>query len=530
MLPTQPPAVTSPPSTSTAATGSSAASSRYEQALAQASLKRAYEAIKTKFGPQRIAIVVVSNVPGPPAEADYYLERKLFKAAWFDYAAGQERARQQTEANREAAKQQALAQHERTWGGFGPMTVWYHYKPVQSDVPYPEVQGGQYGADQFVYYVGPVLDLNAFAGRIKVGDITSIDPNTRTVNLKSFIPTPIPDVDQEEMYIQHGKENVLTVEINNAEGEPDRVAWYIESQVREAQKDAPLMMVGPKAKGTGQYLLLVAPVKDLDGFAARIRWGSIAGLDPVNRKLIVTAKLPADLPPRPSPAELVEKHRQEIMGDESPKDGESEIDWALRVLKKGDQPHTAGKVLKVLASLKVDEARREEVGEALVAFGRQSQWAWHVSDDLIKAMEVWSTAETTRFLIRQLAEPTWKKKDILYVLSKNPSEEAARAVAQLMTDPTCALDASAALREMGPVAEETVLKLAQDRFPSMRVEAYDILRTIGTEKGLAKLKGFVAKEKDRDAREALRSAIADLEQRLGQGGSDNNSSNPFKKK
>lgn len=161
---------------------------------------------------------------------------------------------------------------------------------------------------------------------------------------------------------------------------------------------------------------------------------------------------------RPSPAELAEKHRQEIIGDESSKDGESELDWAWRVLKKGDQPHTAGKVLKALASLKVDETRREEVGEVLVAFGRQSQRAWHLCDDLIKAMEVWSTAETSRFLIRQLAEPSWKKKDLLYALAKNPSEEAARAVALLMTDPQCALDVSAALREMGPVAEKTVLK------------------------------------------------------------------------
>jgi hypothetical protein len=537
-LPGQPPQAStaaSPaagPAAAANSTGSTANRTQYEQSLAQASLEKAYEEIKRKFGPQRTAIVVVNNVPGPVAEADHYLERKIFKAAWSDYADGQERARQETEANREAAKQKALAEHEKQWGGFGPMTVWYRYQPVHSDVPYPEVRGGQFTTGQHVYYVGPVLDVAAFAGRIKVGDITGIDLNSRTVTIQSFVPTPIPDVDEEELYIQHGKESVLTVEVTGAEGEPDRVTFFLENQIREMEGGKTFTVVGPRSKGPGRYRLVVAPVKDIEAFASGISWGSIAGLDRDNRQLTLAAKLPADLPPRPTAAELAEQRRLERLGDEAPKPNESEIDWAIRVLKKGDSPHTAAKVLKALSTMHLDTGRLNEVSEALVKFATSSDWAWHVSEDLIHAMEVWSTRETNRFLIRQLGEFSWDKKLLLAALAKNPSEEGARAVATLMTDRTHALDASAALRDMGPVAEETVLKLAQDRFPSMRVEAYDIMRTIGTEKGLAKLKGLVAKEKDRDAREALRSAIADLEERLstGEAATKNDSTQSSQKK
>lgn len=483
---------------------------QYQQSVAQQTLERSYSTIKDKYGAQKIAIVIVDGVPGPEADADHYLERKIFKAAYADYEAGQKTAQSQTEANRKAAEEKAVADSH----GFG--MVWYRYKAVRSDVPYPQVSGGLYGSGRHVYYAGPISDLAAFTSRLNVGNVVGTDPNTRTVTIQSFIPTPIPDIDEEELYIQHGKENVLTININDAEGESDRVMYFLETQLKECQPGGSLVVVGPRSLGGNKYRAFVAPVKDLNDFTARILFGSISDLDLSNRKLIVAARIPPDLPKRPSPAELAEKRREEREADERPKKGETDIDWAIRVLKKGDASWHIAKVLKALAVMEPDKDRLDDVADALIDWANTSTWTWHNRTDLIKAMDTWSTEKTTRYLIGKLGD--WSQAEILRVLANHPSEAAARGAATLMTDRRFANDASTALRDMGSVAEDTVLKLAQDQHVSMRVEAYDILRGIGTKKSVSKLKSNIAKEKDKAARDTLRSTIEDIEARLANEG------------
>lgn len=494
---------------------------QYEQTLAQSALERSYNTVKEKFGAQKIAIIVVDGVPGPEADADHYLERKIFKAAYADYEAGQKNAQSQTEANRKAAEEKAVSESS----GFG--MVWYRYKPVYSDVPYPQVSGGRFGEGRHVYYAGPVNDLAAFGARLKVGNVTSTDANSRTLSIQSFIPTPIPDIDEEELYIQHGKENVLTIDINGAEGEADRVAYYLETQLKESQPGTGLIVVGPRALGAGKFRAFVAPVKDLNDFTTRIAFGSIADLNLDTRRLSINAKIPGDLPRRPTPAEIAEKRREEREADERPVKGETEIDWAIRVLKKGDDAWSSNikKVLKALATMDVDQDRLEDVGTALTNWANSSTWAWHNSDDLFPAMDTWSTEKTMRFLVGKLTDNGWDKGKILKILANHPSEAAARGAASLMTDRRLATEASSALRDMGPIAEDTVLKLTQDQHASMRVEAYDILRTIGTKKCVPKLKSNITKEKDKATRDALRSAIEDIEARLATG-----EDSPFKVK
>ncbi|HET6423216.1 MAG TPA: HEAT repeat domain-containing protein [Planctomycetaceae bacterium] len=492
---------------------------QYEKSVAQSALERAHTQIKDKYGAQKVAVVVVEGVPGPEADADHYIERKIFKAAYADYEAGQKSAQAQTEANRKAAEEKAASENS----GFG--MVWYRYKAVRSDVPYPQVSGGAASPGRHVYYTGPVSDLQAFAGRLKFGNVLSTDPNSRVVTVQSFIPSPIPDIDEEELYIQHGKENVLTVDISNAEGDADRVSYFLETQLKECQPDGGLIVVGPRVLSPGKFRAFVAPVKDLNDFTARITFGSIADLDVPNRKLAVNSQIPADLPKRPTPAELAEMRREEREGDERPKKGETEVDWAIRVLKKGDESWSVKKVLKALATMEADPDRLNDVSDALTDWATTSKWTWHNSKDLFAAMDTWSTEKSVRYLVAQLNESGWDKGAIVRVLAKHPSEAAARGVATVMTDRSHAVAASTALRDMGPVAEDTVLKLAQDQHASMRIEAYDILRTIGTKKSVPKLKGNLSKEKDKVIRDNLRSVIEDIETRLATEGDS-----PFKVK
>ncbi|MEX1231179.1 MAG: HEAT repeat domain-containing protein [Planctomycetaceae bacterium] len=509
-----PAATTAPPSQ--AAAQPTANNAEYEKNLQKQSLQRAYDGIVQRYTQGKMAIVVINGVGGVEADADHYLERKVFKAAYADYQDGQKRASQMTEVNRQAAAQQATAEHQNTWGGFGPQTVWFKYKQVESDVPYPDVKGGSFGNGQYIYYAGPVLDLNQFASRLAIGT-PSIDQNGRTIVIQSALPVPVPDIDVEELYIQHGRESVVMMDVTNAEGDSDDVTYFLETEVQNLSEDkSKLTVVGPRLTKPGTYRLFIAPVKSINALTSRITFGSIADLNPSEQSVLITAKLPAELPRRPTAAELAEMERIRWEGDKRPKAGESEIDWAIRVLEKLEaNPSLLEHVCNRLSQLDVEESRKEDVAKALIA-GMENTWAWHRQDAYLRAMETWLGSKLTNHFIRMLSDPHPKfgKDKILDIMARNPSEAGAKAAAMLMTDFFQAKNASAALREMGPVAEPVVLKLATDKHPTMRVEAYDILTEIGTSKGLAKLKGLVSKEKVKEAREALKYAIEELESRL----------------
>ena len=89
-------------------------------------------------GKDKVVSVVVTGVPGDAKRADKYLHRKIFQAAYADYAAAEARAVAETARNKEQAENEAKSRAGS--GGFGPMMVWYRYKRVRSDLPYPTVR------------------------------------------------------------------------------------------------------------------------------------------------------------------------------------------------------------------------------------------------------------------------------------------------------------------------------------------------------------------------------------------------------
>ncbi len=485
----------------------------YEKNLARQALQRAQQAIVTKYSSPKMAIVVINGVQGGEAEADYYLERKLFKAAYFDYEAGQARAQQLTEANKKAALDKAIAEEQAKWGGRGPSMVWYRYQPVNSDVPYPEVKGGAATNGQYVYYVGPALDLNQLGSRIGVGQVASVDSNSRTVTINASLPVPIPDIDLEELQIQHGREAVVTLEVSNADGEASRVSYFLEKEARAlGGPDTTLTLVGPRQIKPGVFRMYLGPVKNLNDFTGRISFGSISQLDPSSMTVEVTASLPEDLPPRPTAAELAEIERKRREGDRNPKDGESELDWAIRVLKKGESDLTTlERVLTKLAQLEVEEKRQDDVAIALIA-GLGGSWVWHRSDYYLRAMEVWYCKRLEKHIGQMLAEqsPKLDKKKLLSVLASHPSEDSAKLVAPFMGDFFFGKEAAFTLREMGAVAEDAVLKFISDPETRRRTEAYLILADIGTKKSLSKLKANLAKERDKQIKEGLKDVIGQI--------------------
>lgn len=195
------------------------------------------------------------------------------------------------------------------------------------------------------------------------------------------------------------------------------------------------------------------------------------------------------------------------------------VNWAIRVLKRGDTTsRDAEEALNFFVESEIEPARLEEAGEAIASFAA-SNTSWFVGDSLIRAAAQVRTPQTERMLIAKLSERfgSWKKEAILLALGKHKTESAARAAAGFMTDPYIAVHASTALRDIGPPAEPVVIDLTKSRHVSMRLEAYDILRVIGTKKGLARLKGLITSEKDSNGLRGVRTAIAAIEKRLAEG-------------
>lgn len=323
-----------------------------------------------QFGRDKTATITITGLTGDAAALDYYINRKLFKAAWADYDAAAKRAQAQNEANKQAAEQRAVQEHKQQWGDFGPSTIWYRYQPVKCDLPYPTIKKGTRAEGTFVYYVAPVLNLDEFSRRFDIGRVTGIDQAGRALQLQSLLPDPVPDIDLEELLINHGKDNVAKIVVTGATQEKERVAWFLEKQAARLHPSTTLELVGPKMTKVGEFEMFVGPATDLEALANRIDFGKGANVDPATRTITVQAALPADLPPRPSPEEL---HAERMKAWDKPSDtdtkphgDEDEVTWALRILK-GKHVFAVDAVHARLKGMKPSDEDKAKLVEALIA-------------------------------------------------------------------------------------------------------------------------------------------------------------------
>lgn len=498
----------------------------YEQQLEAQRGQRAQDVkgqFEQTYGRDKIAMVTITGVTGDSAAATNYLNRKLFRAAYHDYEQSAKRAQAATKSNQDAAKQQAVQQHQQTWGSnsIGPTWVQYQYKVVEADLPYPRVQQGTTANGTYVYYVAPVINLDEFSKRFTVGNITSIDQGNRAVQIQSLLPDPVPDIDLEELLIKHGKSGIATLRITGAAGDEGKVTYYIEQQVVKLDPQVNLETVGPKRKGKDEYELYVAPASDLKLLSERVTFGTVTNTDSANRVLTVAAKLPENLPERPSAAELHAARMKEWEDrankpsdwDKEPRKDEDVYIWAMRVIKGGN-PFAADAAYIQLSSMEPDDEHLKEISAVLVATLNNASSGTRL-DNHLQAMVVWKTDETTKAIIGLLSETnSFTRASAIKALGKLPSKQAATAVAGRMSDFFDGKDASAALRQMGIVAEDTVLRLAESPAPTMRAEAYSILAEIGNEKTLTKLKSLHTKDRNRDSKAAAKAAIDILKERV----------------
>ena len=403
-------AIAAPSGVTEAAAGSADPNEAYQGRLDQSRAQRLQEHQSdffTSHGKDKSVEVVVTGVSGDPAAASTYLRKKLFKAAYEDYANASSKAKQQTQANQKAAAEAAVTEHTKTWGeGFGPSWVHYQFKVVESDLSYPSIEAGASGGGTYTFYASPVLDLNAFAKRFDVGQATSVDSANRKVTIQAQLPTPIPDFDVEELIIQHGADNVATLVVTNAAGDERAVGAYLGRQATQLDPKINLYVVGPKPISRDSYEMTVAPVGDLQVFSDRIRFGRITALDPTRRSVTVAAELPNPLPTAALASASSTGRAGETKKlsdwsdfDKEPLEGETTIDWALRIVK-GNGLYVE-RALAELASMPADPKEHERVSEVLNATFTGN--GLHI-DRHVDAIVNWKTPEGAQKIADIIAE------------------------------------------------------------------------------------------------------------------------------
>ncbi len=458
--------------------------------------------LQKKFGADRIVTVIVKNATGDSATTDRYLNRKLFRAAYSDYKA--------------ASSGEPASDQTKVHALFDSQFVRGQYKQLNSRLAYPQIFPSARAKSSLTYYVVPVVDPDGFASRIGLGGTPIVDSETRAITVEAELPSPIPDPDIDELGLQYGPETVAKIRVNSAKGPADNVRYYLEWQTALAEPSGMLAMIGTKGLGPGNFELSVAPVSDLQAFASRIGYGTVAMIEPKSRTITIDANLPAELPNRPSDVELIEVRRRELDRLQNqplvdkPRPGEDFFVWAVRSLKS----HQPGPMKTALTELKkkdVDEVHRREVAETLISTLKGSL---HIPEHL-DAMTVWKTDGTDRAITGLIGNPLHRQHSpaIIAALAKIGSKEAARAVSAGFTDETYGEIAARSLIEMGSVGEEFVIKYLDHRDEYMRTRAYEVLSEIGTDKSLQKLRSCITKEKDPFLKGRVKEVIEKIKER-----------------
>lgn len=477
------------------------------------------------FGANKVVTVIFDDVIGETEAANKYLQRKLFRAVYHDYAQSSKAAKAQTEQNRKAAEQKAIADHKKTWGGFGPTFVTYRYQVVESDVPYPRVVNAGRVENSFTFHVAPASDVQALVSRIGVGTVSST--SGRTVRIRSQLPVPIPDPDVEELALSFGLERVLNLEISGAEGDPDSVQFFLELELRKSgDSTRPSSMAGLKALGEGNYKLSVAPVDNPRVLIDRLDWAELVEFDETRNRAVVRATLPEKLPTQAEIDALREQERKEgeeirkADRDNRPRPGESELDWALRAADSASH-YTSEKPLKVLATMEIDEARREEVSRFLLARLDSQDWNF---EHILRAAVHWKTEQTEEKILQlggEFSIKSHRNRDVVMeTLVALGSEKSATALASGLADFFVGDKSVGYLIQMGPVAEKPVQEYLQHKDAKVRSRAYSVLAKIGTEDSLDPLSSNYRQERDskmkdqaKFARDAIRTRIKEAEQK-----------------
>lgn len=227
--------------------------------------------------------------------------------------------------------------------------------------------------------------------------------------------------------------------------------------------------------------ILLSPVRDPQAFANRIDFATVRGVN--GRIVTIVARKVEGAPP--ANADAVTKALFDLKSDLPHKRRE-----AARVLKDTLPDQRRGEVVKALEPLLNDNG----------PFTRE--WA-------IEALGVWGTKETTPLLLKAMQQKEGRGA-AMKALARLKDERAAEPIAERLDEFFDRHEAAEALKKMGPVAEDAVIKRLNHADNQVRMTACDILKAIGTAKSLPPLQGliaegdFILKHKAEEATKAIK--------------------------
>lgn len=202
-----------------------------------------------------------------------------------------------------------------------------------------------------------------------------------------------------------------------------------------------------------------------------------------------------------------------------------ELEKLLKDLKSPDT-HVINTAADRLAKATVDSSNAATVSKALAKLLRHSD-GW-VQKSAANALTVWATPEAEDALIKAIQlEDVFVRGPAIKALGKLKSPKAAQAVASKMYEPNTRHDAIAALKAMGPVAEDATISLLKDRDSWVRAEACAVLQEIGGKKSLKALRALSGKSNGIEEMNCKR-AISAIELRVDSDSDNDNEADSSK--
>ena len=191
-----------------------------------------------------------------------------------------------------------------------------------------------------------------------------------------------------------------------------------------------------------------------------------------------------------------------------------DVEAAIKTVTGGGGHFEVRAALESLAKVEPIEAQRDVVAEVLEQLVVQDS---SHADAAANALANWHRPRTVLALMPLLAEdvwPHWKADKAIKVLGKTRDKRAVFPIIRwIVKKPDLVV---AAMKDMGPVAEDEVIKLLREKDAAVRSNAARILQDIGTAKCLPELRRASKDPRDRAAATIAELALDVVNERVKQ--------------
>jgi tRNA A-37 threonylcarbamoyl transferase component Bud32/HEAT repeat protein len=307
------------------------------------------------------------------------------------------------------------------------------------------------------------------------GPVTQTQPITRAGPIDTF-PRPFTPRAMgggvndylERMRRDNGPQRVVTVFVDDLPGD---VRSFVVERLGELSGASQTFTTGSPMSLT----IHLAPVANIDALAKKIDFGKVARVDPEKRTIEVIAdakRLPTPLQPAvkdPADPQFYTRNLADLSA------------WDRTRRAEALSRHKTAPPWQL--NIEINTALRKMLADPLR----------DIRSAAVEAVANWNPTDGDVEIARLLADSdTWVRQAALRALGQYKTDRAAQAVAAVLPDNRH--EAAAALRKIGPAAEDVTLSLLNHTDDFVRLEAVKLLAEIGTTKSLKPLQAIAGGE------------------------------------